>query len=125
MISQLQRVYEATKYAVAGIKHAIRWERAIRQEIYVMTVLCLLSFFIAQDPLDYILLITPLIMTVIVELINTAMEKTLDIISDHYHPLIQKAKDMCSAAVFLSLLCVIFIWSMIVWKNWQHVSLKI
>ena len=106
----IEKLKNATGYAFAGLKHAFQTERAFRQECWVCLVLVPLSFVIGNTPLERIALIAPLFLVLIIELLNTGIEKTLDFISTERHPLIKAAKDMSSAAVFLSILLTLIVW---------------
>jgi len=117
MIQSFKKTFYAGKNALSGLFYGLFHERAVRQETVLFMVLGTASFFIAQGPLDYVLLLTPLFLVLIAEFLNTAIEKTLDLISNHYHPLIKRAKDMASAAVFLSLLLLCFLWAVVITKN--------
>ena len=78
-----------------------------------MFVLLPVAIWLGRDWLDYILLIGSLLLVLIVELLNSAIEAVVDRISNDYSELAGRAKDMGSAAVFVSLVNVMFIWAMI------------
>ena len=106
----LSRVIAATGYSVQGLRACFRGEAAFRQELLLVAVLLPLSFWVATTPLEWIALVSPLFLLLIVELLNSAIESVVDRIGDEVHPLSGQAKDMGSAAVLLSLLMIAASW---------------
>jgi diacylglycerol kinase (ATP) len=83
----------------------------------LFVVMLPLAIWIAVDWLDYILLIGSLFLVLIVELLNSAIEAVVDRIGDEFHELAGRAKDMGSAAVFISLANVVLVWGIIVYQR--------
>lgn len=108
-----KRLLPAMIYSLQGLKTAFKEEAAFRQELLLSTILLPLSFWLAYDRVSNILLIGSIVLVLITELINSAIENTVDRISKDKHPLAQKAKDLGSAAVFLAIILCISIWLMI------------
>lgn len=106
----LSRVIAATGYSVQGLRACFKGEAAFRQELLLVAVLLPLSFWVATTPLEWIALVSPLFLLLIVELLNSAIESVVDRIGDEVHPLSGQAKDMGSAAVLLSLLMIAASW---------------
>lgn len=106
----LNRIINACGYSLAGLKAAWREEAAFRQESLLMLVLCPLAFWLGDTVLEQLLLIAVCVLVVIVELLNSAIEAVVDRVSDEHHVLSGQAKDMGSAAVFVSVLLVVFVW---------------
>lgn len=104
------KLLKATQYALSGLRYAFTKERAFRQECLIFLFFCILSFFIADTMIELVLLNGVLFLILIIELLNTAIEKTLDRISRDKNPYTKIAKDVSSAAVFLSLLLGIGTW---------------
>jgi len=104
------RIVKACGYSLAGLRAAWREEAAFRQESLLMLVLCPLAFWLGETILEQVLLIAVCVLVIIVELINSAIEAVVDRVSDEHHVLSGRAKDMGSAAVFVSVLLVIFVW---------------
>ena len=102
---------------MSGIGAAWKNEAAFRQEVVGGLVMLLLSFFIAANPLQWLLLVFPLFILLIVELINSALESVVDRIGPERHELSGRTKDMGSAAVFFSLVLVAVSWTAIIWHN--------
>jgi diacylglycerol kinase (ATP) len=111
--SLLARPFVATRLAVAGLAAAWRHEEAFRLEIIACLVLVPLSFFLGKTTVERALLLGSLLLVLIVELLNSALETTLDRISLEEHPLIGRAKDVSSAAVGLALVNAAAIWLLI------------
>ena len=113
----IARIMDATGYSMSGIRAAWKNEAAFRQEAAGGFVLLVLSFFIAADPMQWLLLVMPLILVLDVELLNSAMESVVDRIGPEKHELSGRAKDMGSAAVFFSLSLVFLVWAVTIWIN--------
>jgi len=115
----LARLVDATGYSFRGLAVAFRNEAAFRQELLLVAVLGAASFFLADNALEWLALVVPLVILLIVELLNSAIENTVDRIGDEIHPLAGRAKDMGSAAVFLSLLLIAICWGAVAWGHWH------
>jgi diacylglycerol kinase (ATP) len=111
------RILDAAGYSMSGIRAAWKNEAAFRQEVVGGLVMLLLSFFIAANPLQWLFLVFPLFILLIVELINSALESVVDRIGPEKHELSGRTKDMGSAAVFFSLVLVAVSWAAIIWHN--------
>ena len=110
----IKRIIKATGYSLQGINSAFRSEAAIRQELAILFIFIPLSFYLANSKLETILLITSLVLILIVELINSAIEAVVDRIGTDHHELSGKAKDIGSAAVMVSIVLAVFIWTYII-----------
>ncbi|HEY1289215.1 MAG TPA: diacylglycerol kinase [Burkholderiales bacterium] len=106
----LARPFIALRVAAQGLAAAWRHEIPFRMEVVAFAVLFPLSFWIGQTPVERALLIGSLLLVLIVELVNSAVEATLDRVSLEDHPLIGRAKDIASAAVGLSLVNAGVVW---------------
>jgi len=113
----LVRLADATGYSIKGLRACWRNEAAFRQEVLLCAVLVPLAFPLARSVEQWLLLILPLLVLLIVELLNSAIENVVDRIGDELHELSGKAKDMGSAAVLLCLLATALSWFSIGWKN--------
>jgi diacylglycerol kinase (ATP) len=100
----LKRILPAVFYAIDGLKAAWRHEHAFRQELAILIPAMIAALFIPVTALEKLLLIGVLVLVLIVELINSAIEATVDRISLERHPLSKSAKDYVSAAVLLAML---------------------
>jgi diacylglycerol kinase (ATP) len=103
------RVWHATRYSMAGLRAG--WEEAaFRVEACLSFVMLPLAFFIGAGWVEVALLAGSVLLVLIVELLNTAVEAAIDRIGLERHPLSKRAKDMGSAAVFLSLVFAGGVW---------------
>jgi len=86
----------------------------------LVVVLAPLSFWVAGSVVEWILLVSPLLLLLIVELLNSAVEAAIDRIGEEKHVLSGRAKDMGSAAVLLSLLLTAITWLPLTWQHLQE-----
>jgi len=113
----IARLIDATGYSMKGLAACWRNEAAFRQEVMLCVVLFPAAFFVANTVEQWLLLVTPLLLLLIVELLNSAVEATVDRIGPERHELSGRAKDIGSAAVFICLLLIVLCWSSLIWKN--------
>lgn len=109
----LARVINAAGYSWAGLKAAFRHEDAFRQEVFLLVVLVPLALYLGDSGIERALLIGALLLVLIVELLNSAVEAAVDRISLDHHELIKRAKDMGSAAVMIALVNVVIVWGLV------------
>lgn len=109
----LARIIKATGYSMAGLKAAWRHETAFRQELALALVMIPLAMVLGATAVERALLSGSVILVLIVELVNSAIEAVVDRIGPERHELAGRAKDIGSAAVLLSLLNVVVIWGLI------------
>ncbi|MCW8330990.1 diacylglycerol kinase [Photobacterium sp. SDRW27] len=100
----LQRVLDATGYSVQGLKAAWKYEEAFRMEIILLIMLTGITFFLPVSKMEQLAMIASLFLVVIVELLNSALEAVVDRIGSDLHELSGRAKDIGSAAVFVSMI---------------------
>jgi len=112
----LRRIVNAARYSLAGLRAAIRHEAAFRQELAVGVPLVLLAPFIAPDRWAALAMIASILLVLIIELLNSAIETVADAVSTDHHPLLGRAKDMGSAAVMLGLVLVAVTWAVALWR---------
>lgn len=109
----LKRAWNALFYSMAGFKAAFKHEDAFRQEVILAAVLIPAAFLLGHAAIERALMIGSVLLVLLVELINSAIEATVDRISLEDHKLAKRAKDIGSAAVFVSLVNVVVIWGLI------------
>ena len=109
----LRRVWNALFYSMAGLAAAFKHEAAFRQELVLVVILIPLTFWLPASNLGRALMIAAVLLVLIVELLNSALEATVDRISVEQHPLAKRAKDIGSAAVFVALLNVLVVWGLV------------
>ena len=113
----LDRVLRAAGYSMEGLRAAYRHESAFRQEFWLAMVLLPLALWIGRSWVETALLMGSVLLVLIVELLNSAVESAIDRISFDTHDLSKRAKDIGSAAVFLALLLCAGIWFAAVWHR--------
>jgi diacylglycerol kinase (ATP) len=113
----IDRVIHAAGYSVAGLRAAYGGESAFRQESWLAVVLVPLGFWLGRNWLEAAVLIGSVMLVLIVELLNSAVEAAIDRVSFELHDLSKRAKDLGSAAVFLSLLLCAGIWLAALWQR--------
>ncbi|HTH95030.1 MAG TPA: diacylglycerol kinase [Rhodocyclaceae bacterium] len=116
----LTRVWNAFHYSLAGLASAYRHEDAFRQETWLAIVLIPVALFCPVTPVEKAVMIGSVLLVVIVELLNSAVEAAIDRISLDRHLLSKRAKDIGSAAVLIALLNVIIVWTLILLPLFQR-----
>ena len=111
----LRRVYNALGYSVAGMRAAYVCEDAFRQEVHLSVVLIPLALYLPVSGIGRALMIGSILLVLMVELLNSAIEATVDRISLEHHLLAKRAKDIGSAAVFFALANVLVVWACVLW----------
>lgn len=109
----LWRVWRAAGYSWNGLKAALKSEAAFRQEAALFVVLAPLGLWLGDDGVERSLLVGTLALVLIVELLNSAIETVVNRIGRDQHALSGQAKDIASAAVFISLLLVVLVWALV------------
>jgi diacylglycerol kinase (ATP) len=113
----LRRVVNATFFSFAGLRTAWRDEAAFRQELALCIVLVPAGVWLGRTAVERALLIGSCFIVLIVELLNTGIENVVDRVGQEPHRLSGQAKDLGSAAVFMSLALVLVTWSLIAWAR--------
>jgi diacylglycerol kinase (ATP) len=109
----MRRIWNAFRYSLDGLRAAWDCEDAFRQELLLAIVLLPLAFILGHGPVERVLMAGAVLLVLIVELLNSAVEATVDRVSLENHRLAKRAKDIGSAAVFIALLNVAVVWSCI------------
>lgn len=99
----LRHFRAALGYSLAGFRHALRHEEAVRQELLAIVILVPVAALLPVEPLSRLVLVLSVGLVLVVELLNSAIEAAVDRISLERHPLAGRAKDLGSAAVFTAL----------------------
>lgn len=113
----IDRIVHATGYSLAGLRLAYRGESAFRQEFWLAAMLVPLAFWVGRNWIEVVLLAGSVSLVLIVELLNSAIEAVVDRVSFEWHELSKRAKDIGSAAVFLSLLLCTGTWLAALWQR--------
>jgi len=95
---------------MAGLKASYKTEAAFRQEVWLAIVLIPLALFLGDNAIEVSLMIGSVLLLMITELLNTAVELVVDRIGAEFHELSGRAKDTGSAAVFLAIILVVVVW---------------
>lgn len=114
----LNRIWHAAGYSIAGLRAGWK-ETAFRQEARAAAMLVPLAFWLGQNWVERSLLAGSVVAVLIVELLNTCIETAIDRVGPEWHDLSKQAKDMGSAAVFLSLLLCCGTWAGAVWGRFS------
>jgi len=109
----LGRLINALRWSFKGFDSAYRNEEAFRQEVILLVVLAPLGLWLGDSGVERALLVGSLLIVLIIELLNSAIENLVDRVGEEHHKLSGRAKDQGSAAVFLSLVLVVLVWGTI------------
>lgn len=112
----LRRLINALRWTIKGFRSTYMNEEAFRQEVTLFLVLAPLGLWLGDNGIERALLVGPLLIVLIVELINSAIESIVDRISTEQHKLSGRAKDQGSAAVFISLVLVVVCWVLVLFN---------
>ena len=109
----IMRLWHALLYSLSGLRSAYKNEAAFRQECIVATALGIVAILVPASLTQRALMIGSLLLVLMVELLNSAVESAVDRISTENHRLAKQAKDMGSAAVFIALVNVLIVWLLV------------
>jgi diacylglycerol kinase (ATP) len=115
----LERVIRATGYSIEGLKTAYHGESAFRQETWLAVFLLPGALWLGRTWIETALLAGSVLLVLIVELLNSGIEAVVDRVSFELHDLSKRAKDLASAAVFLSLMLCGGIWLAALWHRFM------
>lgn len=113
----IKKLYNSTLWSLSGLKHAAKNECSFKLELIAVVALTPLAFFLALDLTQLLLLLLSLYNVLVIELINTAIEATVDRIGTERNDLSKTAKDAGSAAVFISIMIVVLVWGAVIWSR--------
>ena len=113
----IRRIINAAFFSVAGLRAAWRHEAAFRQEVMLAVVLMPTGVWLGRTAVERALLIGSCLLVLIVELLNSGIEAIVDRVGMEPHRLSGQAKDLGSAAVFVSLVLVLVVWGLIAWSR--------
>jgi len=114
--------FSSLRYSVEGFLTALKLEPSFREDLIFTIILVPFAIILPVNAVSTAIMIAALFLIIIVELLNSAIEWTIDYISTEKHPLAKRAKDMASAAVFLSYLNCVVVWLIIIFANWQRIA---
>lgn len=110
----LRRIWNASRYSLAGLGAAVRHEYAFRLELAVAAVLIPTALLLPVGGAGKAMLIASVLLLLIVELVNSAIEATVDRVSLEHHRLAKRAKDLGSAAVMIAAVNLVAVWGLVV-----------
>lgn len=116
-VTGLARILKAAGYSWKGLYSAWKNEAAFRQEAMMAILATIIASWLNVPVVTKVMLIASVLLVIIVEILNSAIEAVVDRIGDEFHPLSGRAKDMGSAAVLLSILLAILVWLMLLWPE--------
>ncbi|KFN49285.1 diacylglycerol kinase [Arenimonas composti] len=114
------RAWKAFVWSMQGLKATWQVESSFRLEVYLLAVLLPLALWLGQDGVERAILVGSMLLVLVVEVINSAIEATVDRAGREHHELAGRAKDMGSAAVFLADINVLACWALILLPRWLH-----
>lgn len=114
--------FASVGYSLEGFIAALKLEPSFREALIFVLILVPFAIILPVNAVSTAIMITALFLIVIVELLNSAIEWTIDYISTEHHPMAKRAKDMASAAVFLSYLNCVAVWLVILLANWPRIE---
>lgn len=114
----LQRWVNATRYSWQGLRSAVKHEEAFRQETIALFIGLPAALWIATTLWQAAILIASLLLIMVVEMINSALEALVDRVSTEFHELSGRTKDMGSAAVLLTIFIAMVVWGAAIWGKW-------
>ncbi|RLM20578.1 diacylglycerol kinase [Brenneria alni] len=113
----ITRIIKATGYSLQGLKQAWQHEAAFRQETLLTIIGTIIACLLPVTPVEKLLLIGAVVLIMLFELANSAIEAVVDRIGLEHHELSGRAKDMGSAAVFIAILLAVAVWGSILWQH--------
>lgn len=118
----LRNFVNSVRYSLEGFFAACRHEPSFREDLLFVLILIPFAIILPVNAVSTALMIGSLFLIIIVELLNSALEWTIDYISTAQHPVAKRVKDMASAAVFLSFLNCAVIWIIVLWPKWELIQ---
>lgn len=111
-----KRISKAFYHSACGLKALFQTEVAFRQEVCLTLIVVPLAIFSGTNAIERTILISSWFLILLMEIINSAIEAVVDRISLEIHPLSKKIKDVGSAAVLLSIVHAVIVWTIILWQ---------
>lgn len=108
-----RQVIKAMRYSLQGLRAAFKFESSFRLEVYLFLILAPLALYLGQSAIERVLMFGALVLVLVVELLNGAVEAIVDKTTPEYNELAGRSKDMGSAAVFLCMVNAVTVWGLI------------
>jgi diacylglycerol kinase (ATP) len=116
--NSLRRLWNATGYSLKGLRAAFIHEQAFRLEVYILVFLAPLVFYLTDNNIEQALMLGSWLIVMLAELVNSAVEATIDRIGSEQHELSGRAKDIASAVVMVALVMATVIWGLILYPRY-------
>jgi len=110
------------RHSLAGFAEAFRHEQSFREDLVFVALLTPFAIILPVKAVSTAIMLASLLLIVIAELLNSAIEATIDDISLEKRPLAKRAKDIASAAVFLAFLNCLAVWGIIIYASWDRIK---
>lgn len=114
--------FASVRYAVEGFWAAVKHEPSFREDLIFVVILTPFAIILPVNAVSTAVMISALFLIVIAELLNSAVEWTIDDISLEKRPFAKRAKDMGSAAVFIAYINCVVVWGIILFSNWNRIA---
>lgn len=114
--------FESVGYALEGFRAALKHEPSFREDLIFVIILTPFAVILPVNAVSTAVMIASLLLIVVAELLNSAIEWTVDDISLEKRPFAKRAKDMGSAAVFIAYINCILVWGLILYSNWHRIA---
>ena len=114
--------FQSVGYALEGFSAALKHEPSFREDLIFVIILTPFAIILPVNAVSTAVMIASLLLIVIAELLNSAIEWTVDDISLAKRPFAKRAKDMGSAAVFIAYINCIVVWALILYSNWHRIA---
>lgn len=115
----LMRIFNAFFYSMEGLKATYIHESAFRQEVWLALILVPLACWLPIDLVGKALMLSAILLVMLTELLNSAIEAVVDRISFEHHELAKRAKDIGSAAVFMSMMIFVVLWGAVLIQHYS------
>ncbi|MES2106908.1 MAG: diacylglycerol kinase [Pseudomonadota bacterium] len=118
--SGVQRIFSAFFYSIDGFKNAWKNEHAFRQELILVIIGAVVALALPVSAFEKLMMIAVLVLILVVELLNSAIEAVVDRVSLERHSLSKNAKDFGSAAVLLTFLIAVATWAVVLFNRFYY-----
>jgi diacylglycerol kinase (ATP) len=118
----VRNFFQSVGYAIEGFWAALKHEPSFREDLIFVVILTPFAIILPVNAVSTAVMIFALFLIVIAELLNSAVEWTIDDISLEKRPFAKRAKDMGSAAVFIAYINCVVIWGLILYSNWHRIA---
>jgi diacylglycerol kinase (ATP) len=114
--------FQSIGYALEGFRAALKHEPSFREDLIFVAVLTPVAVILPVNAISAVAMISSLLLIILAELVNSAIEWTIDDISLEKRPFAKRAKDMASAAVFIAFVNCFVVWGIIIYFNWHRIA---